>query len=58
MDELLSEFLTETNENIGLLDQEVVQLEQNPNNPDLLAVNMRPDPVVEALYSLICVNVL
>ena len=37
MDELLSEFLTETNESIGTLDSEVVELEQNPNNPELLA---------------------
>lgn len=37
MDELLTEFLTETNENLGFLDVELVKLEQNPNNPDLLA---------------------
>ncbi|CAK0758185.1 two-component system, chemotaxis family, sensor kinase CheA [uncultured Gammaproteobacteria bacterium] len=37
MDDLLSEFLTETNENISVLDVELVRLEQNPNNPELLS---------------------
>ena len=37
MDELLSEFLTETEESLAVVDVELVQLEQNPNNPDLLA---------------------
>ncbi len=37
MDELPSEFLTETNENLGVLDVELVKLEQNPDNPELLA---------------------
>ena len=37
MDDLLSEFLTETNESLGLLDVEVVKLEQNPNDPELLS---------------------
>ena len=37
MDELLSEFLTETNENLGVLDVELVKLEQDPNSPELLA---------------------
>ena len=37
MDDLLSEFLTETSENLGFLDVELVKLEQNPNNPELLA---------------------
>src|SRR5258708_13624501 len=36
MDDLLSEFLTETNENISVLDSELVKLEQNPNDPELL----------------------
>ena len=36
MDDLLSEFLTETNESLAVLDIELVKLEQNPNNPDLL----------------------
>lgn len=36
MDDLLSEFLTETNEAIGVLDVELVRLEQNPNDPELL----------------------
>lgn len=36
MDDLLSEFLTETSENLAVLDVELVQLEQNPNDPDLL----------------------
>lgn len=37
MDDLLSEFLTETAENLSVLDVELVQLEQNPNDPDLLS---------------------
>ena len=36
MDELLTEFLTETNESLGVLDLELVKLEQNPNSPKLL----------------------
>ncbi len=36
MDDLLSEFLTETTENLSVLDVELVQLEQNPNDPNLL----------------------
>ena len=36
MDELLNEFLTETNESLGILDRELVKLEQNPENPKLL----------------------
>jgi len=37
MDELLQEFLTETNEGLGLLDVELVKLERNPNDPDTLS---------------------
>lgn len=36
MDDLLNEFLTETNENMDVLDVELVKLEQNPNDPELL----------------------
>jgi two-component system chemotaxis sensor kinase CheA len=36
MDDLLNEFLSETIENLGLLDSELVRLEQNPNDPTLL----------------------
>ena len=36
MDDLLSEFLTETNEGLATLDVEIVQLEQNPNDAVLL----------------------
>ena len=36
MDDLLSEFLTETNESLAELDVELVQLEQNPNDTELL----------------------
>ncbi len=36
MDDLLCEFLTETNENLENLDVELVRLEQNPNDPDLI----------------------
>ncbi len=37
MDDLLNEFLTETNESLAVLDVELVKLEQNPNDPDLLS---------------------
>ena len=37
MDELLGEFLTETAESLGEVDVELVNLEQNPNDRDLLA---------------------
>ena len=36
MDDLLSEFLTETFENLAVLDVELVKLEQNPNDVELL----------------------
>jgi two-component system, chemotaxis family, sensor kinase CheA len=36
MDDLLREFLTETSESLSLLDQELVRLEQNQNDPKLL----------------------
>jgi two-component system chemotaxis sensor kinase CheA len=36
MDDLLREFLTESAENIDRLEQEIVQLEQNPGDADLL----------------------
>ncbi|MFN8759475.1 MAG: chemotaxis protein CheA, partial [Tagaea sp.] len=37
MDDLLRDFLTETNENLGTLDTELVKLEQNPNDPALVS---------------------
>lgn len=36
MDDLLNEFLTETNESLSVLDVEIVRLEQNPNDPPLI----------------------
>ena len=36
MDDLLNEFLGETSENLGILDSELVRLEQNPDDPTLL----------------------
>ena len=36
MDDLLKEFLTETSENLAVLDLELVKLEQNPNDMELL----------------------
>lgn len=36
MDDLLSDFIAETNESLERLDQDLVKLEQNPNDPDLL----------------------
>jgi two-component system chemotaxis sensor kinase CheA len=36
MDDLLKEFLTETSENLAVLDLELVKLEQNPNDRELL----------------------
>ena len=37
MDDLLVEFLTETNESMETLDVELVKLEQNPKDPELLS---------------------
>ncbi len=37
MDDLLSEFLTETNEGLTVLDVELVKLEKNPNDTELLS---------------------
>ena len=37
MDDLLNEFLTETNEGLATLDVELVKLEQNPNDQELLS---------------------
>ncbi len=37
MDDLLREFLTESAENLSVLDTELVKLEQNPNDPELLS---------------------
>lgn len=37
MDDLLREFLTETTESLSVLDAELIKLEQNPNDPALLA---------------------
>ena len=36
MDELLQEFLTETNESLNLVDAELVRFEQEPNNSKIL----------------------
>jgi two-component system chemotaxis sensor kinase CheA len=36
MDDLLSDFLTESSENLMLLDQEIVELERTPDDPQLL----------------------
>lgn len=37
MDDLLRDFLTETNESIAQLDVELVKLEQNPDDPELIS---------------------
>jgi two-component system chemotaxis sensor kinase CheA len=37
MDELLGEFLTETNESLDVIDVELVTLEKNPDNPEILS---------------------
>jgi len=37
MDDLLSEFLTETTESLDSLDNDLIKLEENPNDPDLLS---------------------
>lgn len=36
MDDLISEFITETSESLSVLDLELVKLEQNPNDKDIL----------------------
>lgn len=37
MDDLISEFLAETGESLGMLDSELVRLEQNPNDTEILS---------------------
>ncbi|MBN8531135.1 MAG: hybrid sensor histidine kinase/response regulator [Alphaproteobacteria bacterium] len=37
MDDLISEFITETSESLNLLDSELVKLERNPDDPALLS---------------------
>jgi two-component system, chemotaxis family, sensor kinase CheA len=37
MDDLLTEFLTETNESLNVVDGELVKLERDPNNSDVLS---------------------
>ena len=37
MDDLLSEFLTETNESLDVVDVELVKFEQEPNNDEILS---------------------
>lgn len=37
MDDLIAEFLTETNESLEALDTQLVDLEQDPNNPELIS---------------------
>ncbi|MDX9690278.1 MAG: chemotaxis protein CheW [Alphaproteobacteria bacterium] len=37
MDDLLRDFLTETNESLAQLDVEIVNLEQNPDDPELIS---------------------
>ncbi len=41
MDDLIAEFLTETNESLAELDNDLVMLEQNPNDKDLLSTIFR-----------------
>jgi two-component system, chemotaxis family, sensor kinase CheA len=36
-DDIVREFLVESNENLDLLDRELVQLERNPTNREMLA---------------------
>ncbi len=36
MDDLIAEFITETSESLGMLDSELVKLEQNPNDKEIL----------------------
>ena len=36
MDDLIGEFITETSESLAVLDQELVKLEQNPNDKEIL----------------------
>ena len=41
MDDLIGEFLTETNESLGLLDIELVKLEKNPDDQEILGLIFR-----------------
>ncbi|MEP7216745.1 MAG: hypothetical protein ABI782_10875, partial [Anaerolineaceae bacterium] len=39
--EIIQEFLTESRENLSLPDQELIELEQRPDSPDLIANSFR-----------------
>lgn len=36
MDDLIAEFIAETNESLGLIDNDLIQLEQDPNNKSII----------------------
>src|SRR5260370_41328067 len=47
MDDLLREFLTETNESLAVMDLELVKLEQSPEDPKLLGSIFRIDHTIK-----------
>jgi two-component system, chemotaxis family, sensor kinase CheA len=56
VDDLLQEFLTETNEGIALLDGEIVQLEKNPNNPALISSIFRLFHTIKGTCGFLALN--
>jgi hypothetical protein len=42
MNDLLREFLTETNESLDTVDNQLVKFEQNPNNAEIRPARRRP----------------
>ena len=54
MDDLISEFITETTESIGLLDQELVRLEQNPNDQAILGNIFRLVHTIKGTCGFFC----
>ena len=54
MDELLRDFLTETNENIEVIDVELVRFEREPNNAELLANIFRLVHTIKGTCGFLC----
>src|SRR5471032_2400977 len=53
MDDLLKEFLVETNESLDVVDVELVRFEQDPNNAEILANIFRLVHTIKGTYGFL-----
>ncbi len=53
-DDIVREFLVESNENLDLLDRELVQLEKDPTNRDKLASIFRTIHTIKGTCGFLC----